>query len=143
MSPFQRVELLRWLTNFFKIFIPAFYIYRVAQCRPTHFRTQFCPLNKEEETISCHFKLCSGTMDRNGIWRLKRRRTVFSCIGYPMACTIAGPHSPGFLPMEVIQRTCIKESPIQNTGGCNRDRKSQDVTPSYVTVWWIIFRKCV
>jgi len=129
---------------YFKTFYtPAFYIYRVVQFRLTHFRTQLCPLNKEEEMMSCHFKLCSGTMDRSSVWRFKGRRTAFSCIGYPMVFRIAGPHRPEFLPMGVIQRTCIEESPMQNTGGCTRDHKSQDVAPSYVTIWWIVLKKCV
>ena len=84
--------------------------------------------------MSCHFKLCSRTMDRSSMWRFKGIRTAFSCIGYPMACTIARPHSPGFLPMGVIQETCIEKSPMQNTSGCNRDHMSQDVAPSYVAI---------
>ena len=142
MSPFQRLELLRWPFCILKLFAPLHSTYTVAQYHLTHFRTQFCPLNTEEEMI-CHLKLCSGTLDRSSMWRFEGRRTAFSCIGYPMACTIAGPHSPGFLPMGVIQRTCIEESPIQNTGGCNRDRKSHNLAPSYVTIWWIVLRKCV
>jgi hypothetical protein len=59
------------------------------------------------------------------------------CIGYHMACTVTGPHYPGFLPMGIFERMRIEEQPTHNAVaeacylGRNCDHKSRAVAPSF------------
>ena len=57
---------------------------------------------------SCHLKTCSVTMDRCSKQRVNEGRRAFSCIGYHMACTVAGPHSPEFLRVWILEKTHIE-----------------------------------
>lgn len=66
--------------------------------------------------MSCHLKICSVTTDRWNMLLVNEQRRTFSCIGYTIACTVAGPHDSRFLPTLIYERIYIQESPhiIQN-----------------------------
>jgi len=71
--------------------------------------------------------------------RVNEERRAFSCVGYPLACAVAGPHGPVFLPMAILQTRrvyiyiyiyiYIYKSPVRNRGdeacylGLNGDKK--------------------
>ena len=63
-------------------------------------------------------------------------------IGYPMACTVTGPHYPWFL--SIMERMRIEESPTHNVeaqawySGWNCAYKWRGVAPSYSTVLSIV-----
>jgi hypothetical protein len=65
-------------------------------------------------------------------------------IGYPMACTVSGPHYPWFLSVGILERKRIEESPTRNRevqarySRWNCAHKWSVVTPSYSTVLWIV-----
>jgi hypothetical protein len=79
--------------------------------------------------MSCHFKIRSMTTDRWNMLLVNEQRRTFSCIGYTIACTVAGPHDLRFLPMLIYERMCTQESPHTEAEVCylgqNCDHKSR------------------
>ena len=56
------------------------------------------------EMMSCHFKPCSVAKDRLSMWRVHERRRAFVFIGYPVACSVAGPKGTRFRLMGLLER---------------------------------------
>jgi hypothetical protein len=70
---------------------------------------------RETNDVTPFQNLFSDTGSGGGGYMNEKRR-AFSCIGYPMACTVAGPHGPGFLPRRTLERTLTRAVPgLRNT----------------------------
>jgi len=64
--------------------------------------------------MSCHIKWVSGVC--NLLMNVSNKED--SGIKCSVACVVAGPHSPRFLPMGILERMLLQESPLpHNTGG--------------------------
>jgi hypothetical protein len=64
--------------------------------------------------MSCHIKWISGVC--NLLMNMSNK--AHSCIKCPVACVVAGPHSPRFLSVGILERMLLQESPphTHNTG---------------------------
>jgi hypothetical protein len=73
------------------------------------------------------------------------KQSAFSCVGYPMACTVAGPHGPVFLPMGILEtRRTYRNGPSaikvmkRAILDLNGDHKLRAVKPSFFFFFTIL-----